>query len=111
MVTSSSIKKRGSQEAHGEQRLYYEFYLQVVELEACLEKQEKIIFEAIEMGKLQRVTKSDLYFRKMGKLQRVTKSDLYFRNDANSSKKDSDLKELPRTSTGRERWKPKKLDQ
>ena len=75
--------------------MYYEFYLQVVELEACLEKQEKIIFEAIEMGKL----------------QRVTKSDLYFRNDANSSKEDSDLKELPRTSTGRERWKPKKLDQ
>ena len=31
-------------------------------------------------------------------------------NDANSSKKNSDLKELPRTSTGRVRWKPKKLD-
>ena len=30
--------------------------------------------------------------------------------DANSSKEKSDLKELPRTSTGRVRWKPKKLD-
>ena len=31
-------------------------------------------------------------------------------NDTNSSKKNSNLKELPRTSTGRVRWKPKKLD-
>ena len=36
-------------------------------------------------------------------------TDLTESNDANSSKK-SNLKELPRTSTGRVRWKPKKLD-
>ena len=34
-----------------------------MELEDCLEKQEDVIFEAIEMKKLQEVTKSDLCFR------------------------------------------------
>ena len=37
-------------------------------------------------------------------------TDLTESNDTNSSKKESNLKELPRTSTGRIRWKPKKLD-
>ena len=39
-----------------------------------------------------------------------TVEDSVSSDEDNSSKKNSDLKKLPRTSTGRVRWKPKKLD-
>ena len=53
----------GAQRGCLERDCYYEFYQEEVELEDCLEKQEDVIFEAIEMKKLQEVTKSDLCFR------------------------------------------------